>query len=82
MTVKDILLRELESLPQQRQEDVLAFVRFLKIGLADSQYLEERFVASVAQARKIAEGRGITERDIEEEIAAVRTERSCDDPAA
>lgn len=78
MTVKDILLRELESLPQQRQEDVLAFVRFLKIGLADSQYLEERFVASVAQARKIAEGRGITERDIEEEIAAVRAERSCE----
>ena len=77
MTVKDILLRELESLPEQKQEDVLAFVRFLKIGLADSQYLEERFVASVAQARKIAEGRGITERDIEEEIAAVRAERSC-----
>ena len=40
--MNDILLRELESLSQQRQEDVLAFVRFLKIGLVDSQYLEDR----------------------------------------
>ena len=77
MTVKDILLRELETLSEQKQEDVLAFVRFLKIDMADSQYLEERFIASVAQARKMAEARGITERDIEDEIKTVRAERSC-----
>ena len=72
MTVNDIILRELEGLPEGKQEDVLAFVRFLKIGLADREYLEERFLTSVAQARKKAEEHGITESDIREEIEAVR----------
>ena len=48
MIVKNILPRELESLPKHKLENLLAFVRFLKIDLIDSQYLEERFVASVA----------------------------------
>jgi glutamate mutase epsilon subunit len=75
MAVLDILIRELEDLPQREQENVLSFVRFLKIGLADNQCLRERYHTSLAQVRRIAEERGITEQDIVEEIRAVRSER-------
>ncbi len=75
MAVLDILIRELEGLPQHEQENVLSFVRFLKIGLADSQCLRERYHTSLARVRHIAEERGITEQDVMEEIRAVRSER-------
>ncbi len=78
MAVMDILIRELEDLSPQKQEDVLSFVRFLKIGMADSQYLRERYDSSLARARRIAEERGITEQDIIEEIAAVRSQQRCE----
>lgn len=78
MTVMDILLRELEDLSPQSQENVLSFVRFLKIGLADSQRLRERYDVSLAKARQIAEERGISEQDILEEIQAIRSQRSCE----
>ena len=69
---KEVLLREIETLPETRQADVLAFVRFLKIGLADPQTIERQFTDALAQARAIAVERGITETDIEAEIQAVR----------
>ena len=73
MTIKEILLREIESLPEDRQENVLAFVRFLKVGLAETQPTEQQFADALARARAIATSRGITEQDVDAEIRAVRT---------
>jgi hypothetical protein len=72
MTIKEAVVSEIESLPESRQADVLAFIRFLKIGLTDQQTIERRFDDALARARLIAEERGITEQDIAEEIQAVR----------
>jgi len=74
MTLKEILLREIETLPEDRQENVLAFVRFLKVGLAETQPTEHQFADALARARAIAASRGITEQDVDAEIRAVRTE--------
>ena len=73
MTLKEILLQEIEGLPEERQVSVLAFVRFLKIGLADTEVLADRFAASLAEARRLAADGGIAEADIERKIEAVRT---------
>ncbi len=73
LSLKDTLLREIETLPEPRQADVLAFVRFLKLGLADRATVERNFAQALAQARAIAAERNITEADIETEIRAVRT---------
>lgn len=72
MTIKEAVVSEIESLPEPRQADVLAFIRFLKIGLTDQQTIEQRFDDALARARLIAAERGITEQDIAEEIQAVR----------
>ena len=72
MTIKEILLREIESLPEDRQENVLAFVRFLKVGLAETQPAVQQFADALARARAIATSRGITEQDVDAEIRAVR----------
>ena len=68
MTIQEALLRELKTLPEQQQAEVLAFARFLKIGLSDTQ----RFNMAVTKARRTASARGITEADITEEIYHVR----------
>jgi len=73
MTLKEALIREIETLPADRQEDVLAFVRFLKIGLAETQPSDQQFADALARARAIASERGITEQDIDAEIRAVRS---------
>ena len=73
MTLKEILLREIETLPESRQENVLAYVRFLKVGLAELQPTDEQFAGALNRARTIAAERGITEQDIETEINAART---------
>ena len=70
--LKDLLLREVETLPEKYQSDVLAFIRFLKVGLADSRTVEHDFDNALAQARALAIERGIAEQDIAEEIQAVR----------
>ena len=72
MTLKEILLREIETLPEDRQENVLAYVRFLKVGLAEPQPTDEQFADALSRARAIAAERGITERDIDAEIRATR----------
>jgi hypothetical protein len=68
----DMIIRELSGLPESRQAEVLAFVRFLKIGLADTKETAQRFDAALGQARKIAEDQQITPDDIEAEIRAYR----------
>ncbi len=72
---KKLLLREVETLPEEYRGDVLAFIRFLKIGLADKKTIEAQFSDALERARGVAAERGITEQDIAEEIQAVRTGR-------
>ena len=72
MTIKEALLNEIETLPEPRQADVLAYVRFIKIGLADPATLERQFAEALDRARLIAAQRQIADSDIEAEIQAVR----------
>ena len=73
-STKETLIQEIEALPESRLADVLAFIRFVKIGLADEGTVEGRFTEAMARAREIALQRGITEQDIDEEIRAARSE--------
>ena len=66
------VLRELADLPESRRTDVLAYIRFLKIGLADEKSVRARFASALEEARAEARRRKITKKDIEEEIKAVR----------
>jgi len=66
------LLREIATLPESRQADVLAFVRFLKISLKDDDELERDFDEAIKNARATALKYNITDEDIEAEIRAVR----------
>jgi len=72
-SLTNVILRELAGLPEARQADVLAFVRFLKIGLADVETTAQQFDRALEQARKIAESQNITAEDIEDEIRDYRT---------
>jgi hypothetical protein len=74
-TFKETLLREVETLPEARQAEVLKFIRFLKIGLGDSDDIARRFDLALAKAREAAASRAITDQDIESEIKAVRSGR-------
>lgn len=71
-TFEKTLLREISTLPESRQADVLAFVRFLKISLKDDDELEREFDEAIKEARATALKYNITEEDIDAEIRAVR----------
>jgi hypothetical protein len=71
-TFEKTLLREIADLPESRQVDVLAFVRYLKFYLRDEKDMTERFEKALKTARETAEKYNITETDIESEIRAVR----------
>ncbi|HNQ93227.1 MAG TPA: hypothetical protein PKK96_04955 [Anaerolineales bacterium] len=71
-TFEKTLLREISTLPESRQADVLAFVRFLKISLKDDDELEREFDEAIKEARATALKYNITEEDINAEIRAVR----------
>jgi hypothetical protein len=75
MTLQESLLLEIQNLPEDRQADVLAFVRFLKIGLADDQNLELQFTEALDKAGAISDERGISNKDIEDEIKAARSSK-------
>lgn len=66
------LLREVATLPEARQADVLAFIRFLKISLPDREKIKEEFKEALKDARETAQRLNITEADIESEIRAAR----------
>lgn len=68
----EVILKEISGLPEDRQADVLAFVRFLKIGMADAESTDLRFGIALDQARKITESQNLTDEDIENEIRAYR----------
>ena len=69
---EETLLREVSTLPESRQADVLAFVRFLKISLPDNEKIKSDFKESLKDARETAQRLNITEEDIDAEIRAVR----------
>jgi hypothetical protein len=71
-TFEQTLLREVSSLPESRQADVLAFIRFLKISIRDDGSLEREYDEAIKDARETALKYNITEDDINAEIRAVR----------
>lgn len=61
------------TLPEDRMANVLAYIRFLKLGLdQDAKEIEKRFDASWKKVRARAKKLNITQEDIETEIRAVR----------
>jgi hypothetical protein len=66
------LLREVSTLPESRQIDVLAFIRFLKITLPDNEKIRQDFKAALTDARETAKKLNVTPEDIDAEIRAVR----------
>jgi len=71
-TFEQTLLREVATLPESRQADVLAFIRFLKISLPDSEKVRADFKEALKDARATAQRLNITQEDIDAEIHAVR----------
>ena len=75
MTIKEALLKEIDALPENRQADVLTYVRFIKSGLGGVEERRQRFLAALTQARETAAARKVTDKDISDEIEAVRRGR-------
>jgi len=71
-TFEQILLREIATLPESRQADVLAFVRFLKISLPSEEKIRADFKEALNDTRTTAKKYNITQADIDAEIRAVR----------
>lgn len=71
-TFEQTLLREVATLPEERQADVLAFVRYLKISLPNEEKIKAEFKEALEDARATSEKYNITEDDINAEIRAVR----------
>ena len=71
-TFEQTLLREVSTLPESRQADVLAFIRFLKISLPNEEKIRDDFKEALKDARATAEVNNITQADIDAEIRAVR----------
>jgi hypothetical protein len=70
--LEQAIMREISTLPEDRLNEVLRYIRFIKLGLADSDEIEKRFDESWARVRARAKELNITEEDIEAEIRAVR----------
>jgi hypothetical protein len=70
------LLDEVAALPTSRRADVLAFVRYLRISLMEEEEIERQYDAAIEKIRETAQIYGITEKDIEAEIRAVRDENA------
>ncbi len=69
--MREKIIEELHELPDVAMVELLDFVRFLK-HQTQSLTPEERFDRLWLTAQRIASARGITDGDIEAEVAAVR----------
>ena len=69
------IMLEISTLPEARLADVLTYVRFLKLGLADHDEIEKRFDKSWKQVRARSKKLKITQADIDAEVRAVRALR-------
>ena len=70
--LEQTIMLEIATLPASRLTDVLKYVRFVKLGLADSDEIEKRFDESWKRVRARAKEMNITQEDIDAEIRAVR----------
>jgi hypothetical protein len=70
------IMLEISTLPESRLADVLTYVRFLKLGLADRDEIEKRFDKSWKRVRARAKKMKITQADIDAEVRAVRALRA------
>jgi hypothetical protein len=70
-----VLLAEVSSLPPSRQADVLAFIRYLKLSIPEEESeINERFDKALTSMRTRAKRLKITQKDIDSEISAVRSQ--------
>ena len=74
-TFEQTLLREVAILPESRQADVLAFIRFLKISLPEKEKIKADLKDALKDARETAKRLNISQEDIDAEIRAVREEK-------
>jgi hypothetical protein len=74
--LEQTIISEISTLPPARLTNVLAYIRFLKLGLdGDESEIEARFEKSWERVRARAKSLNITPEDIEAEIRAVREAR-------
>ncbi len=72
-TLEQTIIREIATLPEIRKSSVLAYIRFLKLGLdASPEEIERRFDKSWARVRAKAKELNITQDDIDAEVRAAR----------
>ncbi len=71
------LLQGVARLPKLRRADVLAFIRFLRLSSMDDAELERSYDDAIAKIRETAKRCNITEKDVEEEVHAVRESYAC-----
>ncbi len=69
---QELVLRELSTLPEEQLNEVLDFIRFLKVRALTDEELSRRFRDALAKARGIAAAEGISESDVAEEIRKTR----------
>ena len=70
------IMLEISSLPESRLADVLTYIRFIKLGLADRDDIEKRFDKSWKRVRARAKKLKFTQADIDAEVRAVRALRA------
>jgi hypothetical protein len=71
-SLEQTIMREISTLPEAHQMDVLTFVRFLKVSLPDKEKTRNDFNKALKYARATAKKYNITQADIDAEIRAVR----------
>ncbi len=72
---RQILLNEIQDLPDDLVNDVLMYVRFLRFREITDAELAARFDQALSRARQIARQRAITDEDIQAEVQSVRAQR-------
>jgi hypothetical protein len=72
-SARDMVLQELNDMPEIGMLEVLDFVRFLKARLEELSP-EERFDRAWMVARRLATEYGITDQDIATEVRSARHE--------
>ena len=71
-TVTQEIIEELRRLPVNGRRQVLDFVRFLRLQPSDQHDLEMEMDRALASVRAIAAKEGITDAEIDAEIAQTR----------
>ena len=73
--LRETVARELDKLPDEELIKLLDYIRFLKLKSLPDYEMDARFVSALETARQIARQEGITEREIQEEVEASRSEK-------